>query len=108
MTTVTELLDDRFYHAGVWYLEKSERSGDPLKVVEEKVAELFMKDLTGSVQQIPDEVLLKTKELAEKNPELFENVLVALIQQVGPNFLPANATMFVEHLNRYVQEKAVS
>ena len=106
MTTVSELLEERFHYAGVWYLERSGESGNELTEDEQRIVDHFMQTLVNSVPQVRESILATTKELSDKHPELFENVLVALIQHVGPNFLPANATEFVEHLNKFVQEQA--
>jgi hypothetical protein len=101
--TMAELLEDRLHYAGVWYLEKADRQGVETTDEEQRLADHYMHTLAASVGQVPAEMLAAAQELLDKNPEKFEDTLVALIQRVGPNFMPANASEFVEQLNKNVQ-----
>jgi hypothetical protein len=65
------------------------------------------KNLRDSVAAIPPPLVKAAEDLHTAAPELFEITLIHGIRTIGPKFIPANATEFVEILNRTVQRDIV-
>jgi hypothetical protein len=66
------------------------------------------KDLYDTVDAMPLPLIEETEKLRSVVPEQFEEALVRGLDLVGFEFSPANATEFVELLNRTVQRDTAS
>jgi hypothetical protein len=59
--------------------------------------------LGETVDAIPHPLIEATQEIRGSRPERFEKTLMHMLRTVDATFFPANATEFLEELNRTVQ-----
>ena len=118
MNDIASDLKERFDYASYFFMSVWEHDPDT-KVVgntivhdkdkedaEDQLIDTFER-LSDSVEDVPQALISNTEELRRIiGREKYEALLIEAIQNVGPNFLPCNATDFLETLNSSLQNSA--
>ena len=102
MTDFSTDLKERFDFAAHVRLEAYKVLPDGKTIERSLEDECFIdvfEELRDSVDVVPPELVNAAEQLRNAAPELFEKWLVHGVQVIGPNFMPNNATEFVNALN---------